>query len=69
MSDAVGVSLPRGSDFCSTLIQESAFVVFDKDGNGDISKREMRDAVRRIYKERRAITASLKVTKVLIVMC
>ena len=37
--------------------------VFDKDGNGDISKREMRDAVRRIYKERRMITASLKVLK------
>lgn len=34
--------------------------MFDKDSNGDISKREMRDAVRRIYKERRALTASLK---------
>ncbi|GJE91086.1 mechanosensitive ion channel-domain-containing protein [Phanerochaete sordida] len=37
-----------------------AFAVFDKDGNGDISKREMREAVRRIYRERKALTASLK---------
>ena len=35
--------------------------MFDKDSNGDISKREMRDAVRRIYRERRFLTASLKV--------
>lgn len=41
-------------------MQKAAFEVFDKDSNGDISKREMRDAVRRIYKERRALTASLK---------
>jgi hypothetical protein len=43
------------------LFQQAAFAVFDKDGNGDISKREMREAVRRIYRERRALTASLKV--------
>ncbi|KAI0331475.1 hypothetical protein GY45DRAFT_1322271 [Cubamyces sp. BRFM 1775] len=38
----------------------AAFALFDKDGNGDISKREMREAVRRIYRERKALTASLK---------
>lgn len=41
--------------------QQAAFNVFDKDGNGDITKPEMREAVRRIYRERRALTASLKV--------
>jgi predicted RND superfamily exporter protein len=41
-------------------IQQAAFALFDKDGNGDITKKEMRDAVRRIYRERRALTASLK---------
>ncbi|KAI0080156.1 hypothetical protein K474DRAFT_1658136 [Panus rudis PR-1116 ss-1] len=39
---------------------QAAFAVFDKDGNGDISKKEMREAVRRIYRERKALTASLK---------
>ncbi|KAI0641891.1 Mechanosensitive ion channel-domain-containing protein [Trametes meyenii] len=38
----------------------AAFALFDKDGNGDISKKEMREAVRRIYRERKALTASLK---------
>ena len=43
------------------LVQHAAFALFDKDGNGDISKKEMREAVRRIYRERKALTASLKV--------
>lgn len=32
---------------------------FDSDDNGDISKREMRSAVQRIYRERKSLTASL----------
>ncbi|OCH93689.1 hypothetical protein OBBRIDRAFT_790044 [Obba rivulosa] len=46
--------------FRSTADAHTAFAIFDKDGNGDISKREMREAVRRIYRERKALTASLK---------
>ncbi|KAI0704350.1 Mechanosensitive ion channel-domain-containing protein [Cytidiella melzeri] len=46
--------------FKSKADAQAAFAVFDKDGNGDITKKEMRDAVRRIYHERRALTASLK---------
>jgi Ca2+-binding EF-hand superfamily protein len=38
-----------------------AFKVFDKDGNGDIDRKEMRNAVSRIYRERRALATSLKV--------
>ncbi|KAF8323535.1 uncharacterized protein EI90DRAFT_3076953 [Cantharellus anzutake] len=38
----------------------SAFHLFDKDDNGDISKKEMREAVQSIYRERKALTASLK---------
>jgi Ca2+-binding EF-hand superfamily protein len=37
------------------------FALFDKDSNGDISKREMREAVQRIYRERKALVSSLKV--------
>ncbi|KAF8527279.1 Mechanosensitive ion channel-domain-containing protein [Gautieria morchelliformis] len=39
---------------------EAAFQLIDKDGNGDIERREMREAVQRIYRERKALTASLK---------
>ena len=39
---------------------KEAFGVFDADKNGDISKSEMRDAVQRIYRERRALSNSLK---------
>jgi Ca2+-binding EF-hand superfamily protein len=48
----------RGLNYCS---QHAAFALFDKDGNGDISKKEMRDAVQRIYRERKALVAGLKV--------
>ncbi|CAO1617739.1 unnamed protein product [Sympodiomycopsis kandeliae] len=37
-----------------------AFAIFDKDNNGDIEKSEMREAVQRIYRERRALATSLK---------
>ncbi|OBZ69399.1 hypothetical protein A0H81_10605 [Grifola frondosa] len=35
-------------------------MLFDKGGNGDITRKVMRDAVRRIYRYRKALTASLK---------
>ena len=35
--------------------------IFDKDGNGDISAKEMRDQVAMIYKERKDIESSLRV--------
>ncbi|KAN0063723.1 hypothetical protein ACQY0O_003773 [Thecaphora frezii] len=37
-----------------------AFALFDADKNGDISKEEMREAVQRIYRERKALSTSLK---------
>ncbi|KLO11534.1 hypothetical protein SCHPADRAFT_830996 [Schizopora paradoxa] len=46
--------------FNSTTEAAAAFAVFDKDGNGDITKKEMREAVQRIYRERKALVSSLK---------
>ncbi|KAI0065583.1 hypothetical protein BV25DRAFT_1708104 [Artomyces pyxidatus] len=46
--------------FRTTTEAHAAFAIFDKDGNGDITKREMREAVQRIYRERKSLTASLK---------
>ncbi|KAJ2725908.1 hypothetical protein GGI07_000953 [Coemansia sp. Benny D115] len=50
-------------DFLPFFDQEEdaikAFELFDKDNNGDISKREMRDRVLLIYKERRALINAL----------
>jgi hypothetical protein len=42
-------------------VQHAAFAIFDKDDNGDISKKEMREAVQRIYRERKDLVSSLKV--------
>ncbi|KAG1752650.1 Mechanosensitive ion channel-domain-containing protein [Suillus paluster] len=67
--DALSVTSPGRSHlvvedfypfFRSTAEAHAAFAIFDKDGNGDITKREMREAVQRIYRERKALTASLK---------
>lgn len=41
---------------------ESAFAVFDRDGNNDLSRREMRDTVLAIYKERKALAQSVRDT-------
>ncbi|KAH8110837.1 Mechanosensitive ion channel-domain-containing protein [Phellopilus nigrolimitatus] len=46
--------------FRSTAEATAAFAVFDKDDNGDITKKEMREAVQRIYRERKALISSLK---------
>ncbi|KAK0562504.1 hypothetical protein OC861_005273 [Tilletia horrida] len=39
---------------------KEVFALFDADKNGDLSKREMREAVQRIYKERRTLSVALK---------
>lgn len=46
--------------FATKADAEVAFALFDNDGNGDISKKEMRGAVQRIYRERKALKASLQ---------
>ncbi|OZJ06270.1 hypothetical protein BZG36_00791 [Bifiguratus adelaidae] len=39
---------------------ENAFAIFDKDNYGDVTKREMKDAVLGIYKERKALSNSMR---------
>ncbi|KAG0043407.1 hypothetical protein BGZ83_011454, partial [Gryganskiella cystojenkinii] len=39
---------------------QDAFALFDKDGNGDISKREMKEKIFYIYKERKDLHTSLR---------
>jgi len=51
------------------IYQHAAFALFDKDGNGDITKREMRESVQRIYRERKALNASLKASQELLYLC
>lgn len=46
--------------FKTSAEAHEAFDVFDHDGNGDIDRSEMRSAVQRIYRERRALNAGLK---------
>ncbi|KAF9653327.1 hypothetical protein BDM02DRAFT_3087350 [Thelephora ganbajun] len=48
--------------FRTTADAHAAFVIFDKDGNANITKKEMREAVQRIYRERKALVASVKDT-------
>jgi len=53
-----------------TWQQHEAFTLFDRDQNGDITKLEMREAVQRIYRERKALISSLKVRviKILVIV-
>jgi len=46
--------------FKSEAEAREVFNLFDADRNGDLSKREMREAVQRIYKERRTLSVALK---------
>ncbi|KAF9934835.1 hypothetical protein FBU30_010808 [Linnemannia zychae] len=39
---------------------KKAFAIFDKDGNGDISKREMKEKIFYVYKERKDLHTSLR---------
>ncbi|KAF9905817.1 hypothetical protein EC991_001293 [Linnemannia zychae] len=39
---------------------QEAFAIFDKDGNGDISKREMKEKIFYVYKERKDLHTSLR---------
>lgn len=41
---------------------EKAFSVFDKDGNGNLTRREFRDTVLEIYKERKALAQCVRDT-------
>lgn len=41
---------------------EKAFSIFDRDGNGNLTRREFRDTVLQIYKERKALAQSMRDT-------
>ncbi|POW07181.1 hypothetical protein PSTT_08413 [Puccinia striiformis] len=58
-----GLDQDRGGVITQNEIEpyfKTAFKLFDKDGNGDIDRKEMRNAVVRIYRERRELASSLK---------
>ncbi|KAI8457824.1 hypothetical protein BY996DRAFT_6885123, partial [Phakopsora pachyrhizi] len=46
--------------FPTRELAESAFSIFDSDGNGDISRTEIKNEIFRVYKERRALAQSLQ---------
>lgn len=46
--------------FPTTELAESAFRVFDKDNNGDISRAEIKTTVLKVYKERRFLARSMR---------
>lgn len=48
--------------FATVEEAENAFAVFDRDGNHDLSRREMLDTVLSIYKERKALAQSVRDT-------
>ena len=45
---------------------QAAFSIFDKDGNGDISKSEIKTTVMKTYKERRFLAKALQCVQPLI---
>ncbi|KAJ1929827.1 hypothetical protein IWQ60_000856 [Tieghemiomyces parasiticus] len=63
--------------FRNTKEASKAFELFDKDHNGDVTKKEMRAKIMAIYKERRDLNSSLrdmsqivgKLDKIMIVIC
>jgi hypothetical protein len=46
--------------FDTRTAAEEAFGIFDRDNNGDLSRREMRDVMLRVYKERKDLAAALR---------
>lgn len=49
-----------GAAFATIQEAEKAFSLFDKDNNGCISPQEMKEAVLGIYKDRKALSSSLR---------
>ncbi|KAF7978317.1 hypothetical protein HWV62_929 [Athelia sp. TMB] len=46
--------------FATPAEADAAFAVFDRDGNGDISRGEVKGALLRVYKERRFLSRSMR---------